>query len=88
MDFELVMSQRIWEERLRQSIVVAIAEHEKRIEKLDISIKISEVEKRHAFEKYLAIRRKVDVFINATICETGESYHFHTDLFLSPISQY
>lgn len=86
MDFDLIMSQRLWEERLRKSLLIAIRENEKRIEAQDIDVKISEVEKMYPFDKYVTIKRRVDVFIKAVIVETGENYRFHTDLFLSPVS--
>ncbi len=88
MDFELVMSQRIWEEKLRQSLVVVIEEYEKRIEHVTIEVQISEVEKFQPINKYIAIKRKVDIFVRATIVQTGEKYHFHTDLYLSPVALY
>lgn len=88
MDFELVMSQRIWEEKLRQSLLAGIIEFEKRIEKVDIDVQISEVENFQPIHKYIAIKRKVDIIVRAIIVETGEKYNFHTDLYLSPVAQY
>jgi hypothetical protein len=86
MDFDLILSIRIWEEKLRKSLLTALKENEKRIEHIEINVKVSEVEKRYPFDKYVTIKRKVDVFVGASIVETGENYRFHTDLFLSPIS--
>ena len=88
MDFELVMSQRIWEEKLRQSLVAVIQEYEKRIENVTIDVQISEVEKFQPINRYIAIKRKVDIIVKATIVQTGEKYHFHTDLYLSPVALY
>ena len=88
MDFELVMSQRIWEEKLRQSLLAGIVEFEKRIEKVNIEVHISEVENFQPITKYIAIKRKVDILVRAIIAETGEKYNFHTDLYLSPVAQY
>lgn len=88
MDFELVMSQRMWEEKLRQSLLTGIEEFEKRIEQVQIEVKISEVEDFQPIRKYLAIKRKVDILVKGIIVETGEKYNFHTDLFLSPVTQY
>ena len=88
MDFELVMSQRIWEENLRKSLLTSINEYETRIENLNIEVRISEVEKFQPLDRFVSIKRKVDVLIKAIIVETGEKYHFHTDLYLSPVSLY
>lgn len=88
MDFELVMSQRMWEEKLRQSLLSGITEFEKRIEKVNIEVQISEVENFMPISKYVAVKRKVDIIVRAIIVETGEKYNFHTDLYLSPVAQY
>lgn len=88
MDFELVMSQRLWEEKLRQSLLAGIIEFEKRIENVNIEVQISEVENFQPIHKYVAIKRKVDILVRALIAETGEKYNFHTDLYLSPVAQY
>lgn len=88
MDFELAMSQGMWEEQLRQSLHLGVTEFEKRIEQVQIEVKISEVEDFQPIRKYIAIKRKVDILVKAIIVETGEKYNFHTDLFLSPVTQY
>jgi len=88
MDFELVMSQRLWEEKLRQSLLAGITEFEKRIENVNIEVQISEVENFQPVSKYISVKRKVDIIVRAIIVETGEKYNFHTDLYLSPVAQY
>src|SRR4051812_48845157 len=47
LDFDLIMSIRKWEEKLRRSLLTAIAENEGRIEKTEVEVKVSEVEKRY-----------------------------------------
>ena len=86
MDFDLIMSLKVWEEKLRKSLEHSIRENEKRIEKTDIEVRISEVEKVFNNAKYASVKRKVDIFIKAFIVETGETYRFNTDLYLSPVS--
>ena len=86
MDFDLIMSLKVWEEKLRKSLEHSILENEKRIEKTDIEVRISEVEKIFGSAKFASVKRKVDIHIKANIVETGESYRFHTDLYLSPVS--
>ena len=86
MDFDLIMSLRLWEEKLRLSLQNAISENERRIENADIDVKITEVEKKFNGNEFVSIKRRVDVYVKAIIVETGETYRFHTDLFLSPVS--
>lgn len=86
MDFDMIMSTKVWEEKLRRSLLKAISENEKKIEQVEVDVKVSEVEKTYNKEQYTTIKRQVDIFIHAVISETGEKYHFHTNLYLSPIS--
>ena len=80
--------ERMWEEKLRQSLLAGLTEFEKRLEKVNIEVQISEVENFMPVSKYIAIKRKVDIIVRAIIVETGEKYNFHTDLYLSPVAQY
>jgi hypothetical protein len=86
MDFDLIMSLRIWEEKLRKSLLTSISDNEKKIENVEVDVKVSEVEKKYISDKYASIKRQVDIFVKARIRETGEHYSFHTQLYLSPIS--
>ncbi|WMJ71894.1 GPW/gp25 family protein [Cytophagaceae bacterium ABcell3] len=86
MDFDLIMNLRTWEEKLRKSLLNAISENEKKLEHVEVEVKVSEVEKKFIKDKYAAIKRQVDIFVYAVLVETGEKYHFHTQLYLSPIS--
>jgi hypothetical protein len=47
---------------------------------------LEKIEKKSGSDKHTVIKRKVDIIIRAKITETGEVYHFHTDLYLSPVS--
>lgn len=86
LDFDLIMSLKKWEEKLRKSLLFAISQNETRIEKTDVEVKVSEVEKRYTINDTISIKRRVDIFITSTIAETGERYQFQTNLFLSPVS--
>lgn len=86
LDFDLIMSVRIWEEKLRSSLMNSIIENIISIEKIDIDVKVSEVETIFSDTSYSAIKRQVDIYLNAVLKQTGERYHFHTSLYLSPIS--
>lgn len=86
LDFDLIMNIRVWEERLRKSLMNAIVENLISIENVDIEVKVSEVEIQFERNEFPAIKRQVDVYLKAIIRQTGENYHFHTNLYLSPIS--
>lgn len=86
LDFELIVSESMWEEKLRQSLLRSIKKFEKRIYNISVDINISEVNKFYPMRNLSEIKKKVEIVINATIHQTGESYFFSTSLFLSPLS--
>lgn len=86
LDFDLIMSLRIWEEKLRNSLLYAIAENEKSLEQIEVIVSVSEVENSDYSNTNVSIKRQVDIRVHAILTATGEKYYFHTQLFLSPIS--
>jgi len=86
LDFDLIMSVRIWEEKLRMSLLDSILENVINIENVDIDVKVSEVITTSIGNPHPAIKRHVDISLNAILKQTGENYHFQTSLYLSPIS--
>jgi phage baseplate assembly protein W len=86
LDFELIISENLWEEKLRQSLLKSIASHEKRLSHIDIDVKISEIERFHYIKKQPEIKKRVTITLKATIQKTGERFTFDTSLFLSPLS--
>ncbi len=86
LDFDLIMSLRIWEEKLRNSLLHAIEENEKSLEQVEVVVSVSEVESSDYSHTSISIKRQVDIRVHSILKATGEKYHFHTKLFLSPIS--
>jgi len=86
LDFDLIMHIRVWEERLRKSLLNAIVENLTSIEHVDIEVKVSEVEIQIQRKEFPGIKRQVDIYLKAIIKQTGENYRFHTYLYLSPIA--
>lgn len=87
LDFELILSESLWEEKLRQSLVRSISTHETRLYDVEVDIKVAEVEKVYPFRLQAEIKKKVDITVRGKVRETGEQYIFRTDLFLSPLSK-
>lgn len=86
LDFELVVSTRLWEEKFRQSLLRSITEYEHRLYQVEVDIKLSDVEKLFPGKNISEIKKQVDITITGKIRETGEHYLFNTALFLSPLS--
>ena len=86
LDFELIVSERMWEERLRQSLLRSITKYEQRIYDVQIDAHIKEVNKFYPLRNVNEIKKKVEIIINGKMHQTGENYTFTTSLFLSPLS--
>lgn len=85
-DFELITSHWKWEEKFKTSLLQAVTLAESRITQIDISIELGEAEANTFDTDTHHIKKKLDVSIDAVIIETGETYHFFTELFLGPLS--
>lgn len=86
LDFELIVNENKWEEKLRQSLLKSIVMHEHRLSDVQLSIEITEVEKLRSFKRHAESKKKVDIFLTSVIHKTGELFGFRKSLFLSPLS--
>ena len=86
LDFELIVSENKWEEKLRQSLLQSITTHEDRLSEIQLSVKISEIEKQNLIRNYTEIKKRVDIVLSGVIRRTGESFSFNNSLFLRPLS--
>ncbi|ARS42205.1 hypothetical protein CA265_22115 [Sphingobacteriaceae bacterium GW460-11-11-14-LB5] len=86
LDFELIVSESIWEEKFRKSLLKSIIDYEFRIYNTEVEVRITEVENVYPLRKITEIKKKVDISVSALIKTTGEKYFFNTALFLSPLS--
>lgn len=86
LDFELIVSAAMWEEKLRQSLLKSVISHEHRLSNTVINIAISDTERFNVLKQFPEIRKRVDIHISGVIHKTGESFNFKTNMFLSPLS--
>lgn len=86
LDFELITSRVLWEDKMQQSLSRALAEREPRIYDIEVSIDVTDVEKVYPLRLVTEIKKRVAVGIKAKVTATGERYAFQTALFLSPLS--
>ena len=86
LDFELIVSESIWEEKFRKSLLKSITDYELRIYNTEVEVRITEVENVYPLRKITEIKKKVDISVRSLIKNTGEKYFFNTALFLSPLS--
>ena len=85
LDFELVVSERIWEEKFRQSLLRSVTDYEHRLYQVEVEVKMSEVEKMFFAKTVSEVKKKVDITVRGKMNVTGENYLFNTSLFLSPL---
>ena len=86
LDFELIVSENKWEEKLRQSLLKSITTHEHRLSDVQLSVEITEIAKFHVFRQQAEIKKRVDIHLTGTMHKTGEPFAFSNSLFLSPLS--
>jgi phage baseplate assembly protein W len=86
LDFELIVSASIWEEKLRKSLIKSITNHEHRLSAVEITVTIADMEKFNVFKNFTEIKKRVDIYVSGTIHKTGEPFTFRTNMFLSPLS--
>jgi len=86
LDFELIVSELLWEEKFRKSLLRSISEYESRLDHINVEVKISEVENIFPLRRITEIKKKVDITIRALLKTTGEKYYFNTSLYLSPLT--
>lgn len=86
LDFELIVSESLWEEKFRKSLLNSVTEYETRIYQIDVEVHITEVENVYPLRNITEIKKKVDISIRGLIKTTGEKYFFNIALFLSPLS--
>ena len=86
LDFELIVSESLWEEKFRKSLLKSITEYETRIYQTEVEVRITEVENVYPLRKITEIKKKVDISVRGLIKATAEKYFFNIALFLSPLS--
>jgi phage baseplate assembly protein W len=86
LDFELIISESMWEEKLRQSLLRSITQYEQRIYDVHVDVYIKEVNKFYPLRNVSEIKKKVEIVVSGKMQQTGENYVFTTSLFLSPLS--
>jgi phage baseplate assembly protein W len=86
LDFELIISESLWEEKLRKSLLKSITTHEHRLSNIELKVAITNIEKHNFFKQFTEIKKRVDINLMGIIHKTGEDFPFHTNLFLSPLT--
>jgi len=86
LEFNQLVKINKWEERVRTSLFEAFSEHEKRLKKIDVTIRLSEVDNdNETTDSY--VRRKAVIKVSGIIIDIDQLFNFSTTLYISPLSQ-
>ena len=86
LDFERVVSKSRWEEKFVKHITDSLNAYEQRVS--DVSARVSFIDVRNVYEfsKMASIRKRADIYIDATVISTGTRCCFFYSLYLGPLS--
>ena len=87
MDFERIVSLETWKTKFKEFLHKAISLYERRIEKCDLMLEVSDVLHENVFDANVSVRKRVDIYLQATIVSSGERLNFHHRLYLGPRSK-
>ncbi|MCX2478059.1 GPW/gp25 family protein [Pedobacter sp. MC2016-15] len=85
LDFELIVSETIWEEKFKRSLLSSLVYNEPRLNEVELNVELAEVEKTYQGMHYRGLKKKVSISLKGKIVLTGENYYFNTSIFLSPL---
>ena len=85
-DFETITNVGIWQEQVNRSIVKSLRQYERRLEKIDVDVLITETPYRNSDTGVQSIKKKIVVTVKGIIKSTGEPFTFSPQLYISPIS--
>lgn len=84
LDFELIVSARLWEEKLRQSLIKSITLHEMRITGVEIAVAITDIEKYNVLKQFTEIKKRVDIQVNGMIKKNRRTFYFSHQFIFEP----
>ncbi len=87
LEFNQLVKVYEWEEKVRVSLVNAIAKYEKRLLNTKVIVALSDIDTDLDSKTYSQVRRKAIIGVTGTIVNTGMPFNFDTSIYVSPLSQ-
>lgn len=84
-DFDNSMNDLTLKENIRESLYNAITQNEKRLNSIEVIVKITQSEI-NSFTLSKRIKKRIDIQINAKIIKTNEQFNYFEFFFLGPLS--
>ncbi|ATV27387.1 GPW/gp25 family protein [Prevotella intermedia] len=86
LEFNQVLKNADWEEKVRQSLEATITKYESRLKDIHVRVELTEVEE-DVRSKFPNARQRVRVWVNGVMVRNDQQFNFSTHLYISPISQ-
>lgn len=86
LDFDRLVSLKKWEETFYDYLSEAISKYEPRLSQVEISLKVSDVNFRNMPFDTVSVKKRVLIYVTATINETQERCRFKYKILLGPIT--
>ena len=86
LEFNQVLQNADWEEKVRQSLEATITKYESRLKDIHVRVELTEVEE-DVRNKFPNARQRVRVWVNGVMVRNDQQFNFNTHLYISPISQ-
>ena len=86
LEFNQVLKNADWEEKVRQSLEATITKYESRLKNIHVRVELTEVEE-DVRNKFPNARQRVRVWVNGVMVRNDQQFNFNTHLYISPISQ-
>ncbi len=87
MDFERIVSLDTWKTKFTECLSLSISKYEKRISNCEYRLEVEDVLKENPMSKNVSVRKRVDIFITATLNSTGARCSLYYTLYLGPLSK-
>lgn len=86
LEFNQVLKNEDWEEKVRQSLEATITKYEPRLKDVEVRVELTEVEE-DIRSKFPNARKRVRLWVKGLIVRNDQQFNFSTHLYISPISQ-
>ena len=86
LEFNQVLKNADWAEKVRQSLEATITKYESRLKDIHVRVELTEVEE-DVRNKFPNARQRVRVWVNGVMVRNDQQFNFNTHLYISPISQ-
>lgn len=87
LDFERIVSLNAWKTQFIDCLSRSISQYERRITDCQYRLNVEEVLRENAVVSNVSVRKRVDIYVEATLVSTGERCGFHYVLYLGPLSK-